>query len=310
MSQVQSKPEQHRLRMMEWLIATSHDASPRFDCAIGDANKGEGAYFRRDGLRELDVNDVNRRCSFLRAANSVGVESARRPLNIYISAASSSAQHWLMMDDLTFDECVGIAGDRAHMIVQTSPGRHHLWLATTRPVSVAERKACQQVLQQRLGGDAGSTSGDHLGRLAGFKNVKRNSWVNVVSTTVKDRRVDVVKLMTLASEMGFSALPPEGGVCLSPKVVNLSFSQGVPHPAELPALSTHMSPPKNYQSNGRDESRAEFAFACVYVQKKLNIEDGISKLAQRALDRKKRSTWKSAEHYARKTFEAAMRSAK
>lgn len=313
MSVDQKKPEEHRKEMMGWLIATGHEKS-YFDCGIGDADKGKGTYFRRDGLRNLDTDAVNHRIRFFSAANTSGVEGARRPLNIYISADVKTPQSWLMMDDLTLKQCLDVAGARTYMIVQTSPGRHHLWLATSRPVSVGERKACQQVLQQKLGGDAGSTSGDHFGRLAGFKNAKRKCWVNLMNAVITDRRTDVDKLLKLAVDMGLisvSDLSPKGGVCLVPQAVDLPFSQSDRHQAVSKSHTLNVSLVKfEFNSSGRDESRAEFAFACAHFEKNLDIEDGILKLAQRALNRNKRATFQSAEAYARKTFERASQAVK
>ncbi len=290
------KPDQQRTEMLEWLVATAH-SQPQFDLGIGDAYKVSGSYFRRDGLRGLSHDEVNHRIGFLKAANAVGNDAVRRPLNVYICSSTSEPQSWLMLDDLTLGDCISIAGDRTHMIVQTSPGRHHLWLATNRPVTIEERKICQQVMQSRFGGDAASTSGDHFGRLAGFKNVKRNCWVNLIETKIVDRRADIEKLLSHQEVLG--SLSPQGGVVL-PK------SFGVGHTS----VTEYSSPARTFipttsSSDGRDESSAEFAFACVYLHKNLNIEEGIHLLAQRAIDRKKRSTWRGAEAYARKTFSAA-----
>lgn len=302
------KPDEQRMEMMSWLVATAH-AKPCFDCGIGDADKGDGKYFRRDGLHNLDAEAVYHRIAFFRAANKVGVESARRPLNVYITAHVRAPQSWLMMDDLTLDQCRSIAGERTHMIIQTSPGRHHLWLATSRPVSIVERKTCQQVLQQRFGGDVGSTSGDHFGRLAGFKNAKRKCWVNLIDAVITDRYTDVDKLMKRAIDMGVASdLSPKGGVCLAPQAVALPLSPGLRQQAGSPSLSISCSLSSamtEYHPCGRDESRAEFAFACAHFEKDLNIESGILNLAQRVLSRGKRKTWQLAEAYARKTFEKA-----
>lgn len=291
-----SKPDQQRAEMLKWLEATAH-SQPRFDMGIGDASKVGESYFRRDGLRGLSIAEVCHRVGFLKAANSVGVDAARRPLNIYICAATLESQSWLMLDDLNLTECIRIAGERAHMIVQTSQGRHHLWLATSRPVTIDERKICQQVMQHRFGGDAASTSGDHFGRLAGFKNVKRNCWVNLVEVKHSDRRADVDKLLSYGE--GFDSLSPLGGV-VSPR----SDKKGCNPPLMSPSTA-RLSLPSEFVSDGRDESSAEFAFACVYLQKRLNIEEGIQLLAQRAMERKKRNSWSGAEAYARKTFAAA-----
>jgi len=152
-------------------------------------------------------------------------------------------------------------------------------------------------MQKRFGGDAGSTSGDHFGRLAGFKNVKRNCWVNLIETKIVDRRADVEKLLSHQEVLG--SLSPQGGV-----VLPMSSGMGNSSATEYSSPARTFIPTTS-SSDGRDESSAEFAFACVYLNKNLNIEEGIQQLAQRAIDRKKRSTWRGAEAYARKTFSAA-----
>lgn len=308
------KPDEQMKSMLSWLTATSHDSqSAKFDMAVGDANKGE--YFRRDGLNALTVEDIQRRAGYFRLANTKGVQQAPRSLNIYISSAKSQPQSWLMLDDLTIDQCRQIAGERTAMIIQTSASSHHLWLATSRPVSVAERKLCQQVLQQKYGGDACCTSGDHLGRLPGFKSAKRNCWVNYISGVITERRAEVDKLLAMAEEMGLSSLSPMGlGDLCQPQAVDLSLNvvssrrAGSASPARSTQPATASSAP--YQPSSRDESHAEFAFACAHYLKNLNIEDGIQKLAQRALDRGKRKNWHSAEVYARRTFNSAERASK
>lgn len=300
--------------MLDWLTATSHDGmSAKFDMGVGDASKA--MYFRRNGLDDLTVEDIERRTGFFRLANTKGVEQAPRSLNIYICAGKSQPQSWLMLDDLTIDLAHQIAGERTAMIIQTSASSHHLWLATSRPVSVSERKLCQQVLQQKYGGDAGSTSGDHFGRLSGFKSAKRNCWVNFIIGAITERRAEVDKLLVMAGEMGLGSLSPMGlGDLCQPQAVALhldvdsSYGAGSASPARSTQPATASSAP--YQPSSRDESHAEFAFACAHYLKNLNIEDGIQKLAQRALDRGKRKNWHSAEVYARRTFNSAERASK
>lgn len=291
------KPTEQVQAQLGWLMATAHagDAA-RYDMGVGDANKA--LYFRRDGLKSLTVGDISHRMGFFRAANSVGVEAARRSLNIYIAAAVDAPQSWLMADDLTLEQCRRMAGGRTHMIIQTSLNLHHLWLATSRPVFAPERKICQQVLQQRYGGDASSTSGDHFGRMAGFKNAKRNCWVNLIDAVVTDRRADVDKLLTIADDMGLGWLSiPHGGVVPSPAL------QGVAPQARSPSLVSQVS--SSFSPTGRDESKAEYAFACAHYQKGLDLESGIQSLAQRAFDRGKCKTAAAAEKYARRTFDNA-----
>lgn len=283
------KPSEQMEKMIEWLEATAHGVA-RFDAGVGDADKGNGKYFRRDGLKSLSVVDLHHRLGFFRAANARGVDKAPRPLNIYICGAVAHSQSWLMMDDLTLEQCRRVAGDRAYMVAETSPGRHHLWLATSRLVSVAERKACQQVLQRKFGGDAGSTSGDHFGRLCGFKNAKRSCWVNFIEAVVVKKRADVDVLLAFAEVEPSLPLPPRGAGARA---------------VDSQAGSIHKTPASSFQPSDRDESAAEYAFACAHYDKKLDVEDGIQKLAQRALARGKRTSPSSSEAYARKTFDHA-----
>ncbi|ADL55550.1 RepB family DNA primase [Gallionella capsiferriformans] len=284
------KPEQQRQAMLDWLMATSRlGTDTRFDIGIGDANKA--LYFRRSGLSRLRSLDLQMRIPFFKAANISGVGQVSRPLNIYVCAAVTEPQSWLMMDDLTLNQSRRVAGERTHMIIQTSPGLHHLWLATSRLISIAERKACQQVLQQRYGGDAASVSGDHFGRLPGFKNIKRGKWVNFVDSKIVDRRADVDVLLELAEKQGF-ILPPLGGVVSAQPQANL-------HNAFASRVRSIAKP---FIATGRNESSFEYAYARAHYEKNLTIEDGIANLAQRALDRGKRKTYAAAENYARLTF--------
>ena len=311
------KPNEQTKKMMDWLMATSHDEElATFDMGIGDASKS--MYFRRHGLDNLSLDDIDSRTKFFRAVNTNGVEEARRPLNIYICSAKSQPQSWLMLDDLTIEQCREIAGNRTAMTIQTSTVSYHLWLATSRPVTVTERKLCQQVLQKKYGGDEGSVSGDHFGRLAGFKSAKRNCWVNFIGAEFTDKRAEVDKLLAMADEMGFSTLSPMGGGYLSqPQVVESSLTispapalgdiKPAPSSRTQSVSSFKASQTSAYQPSSRDESHSEFAFACVHYQKNLDIEKGIQSLAQRALDRGKRKNWPSAESYARTTFEKAER---
>lgn len=296
------KPQEQMKDQLEWLKATAHTTPCLLDIGIGDAGHSVGAFFLRAGQHELSPTEIMRRSPFYRAANARGLDGrAHRPLNIYLKS-SLQTQSWLMLDDLTLEQCCTIAADRTHAIIQTSPGLHHLWLATTRAITVAERQHCQLVLIHRFGcGDLGSADGDHFGRLAGFKNAKRNCWVNLISAHISDRRADVEKLLVMP--LPFSS--PGGGGC-SNAVGGVLVSQGVAPQAQSPSRSSVSSPQtQQFQPSDRDESKSEFAFACAHFEKNLDVEDGILRLAQRALSRGKRATVTSAEAYARKTFSNA-----
>lgn len=71
------------------------------------------------------------------------------------------------------------------LAVQTSDaGGCHLWVRCTAWLDERQRLGVQRWLARRLSGDRASVSGEHLGRLAGFKNWKRSGcWVNVLDAT-------------------------------------------------------------------------------------------------------------------------------
>jgi hypothetical protein len=74
-------------------------------------------------------------------------------------------------------------------VVKTSQeGGCHIWLSCTCNLGEWERHQAQRWLAPLAGADIASTSGEHLGRLAGFKSWKRNgTWVNVVAASRHSR---------------------------------------------------------------------------------------------------------------------------
>ncbi|MEW6365512.1 MAG: DNA-primase RepB domain-containing protein [Acidobacteriota bacterium] len=77
----------------------------------------------------------------------------------------------------------------AALAVHTSPaGGCHLWLRADRALDQCERTAAQAWLAARTASNPRSVSGEHLGRLAGFKNWKRSgTWVNVLGASATPR---------------------------------------------------------------------------------------------------------------------------
>lgn len=269
----------HTTMQLNWLCATAHGEA-RLDIAIGDADKRPDAFFMRKDHINLNRSDIDKNSAFYRACNVSGMKKlAERPLNIYIKSASHD-QSWLMLDDLTLEQCHRVAENRTSMIIQTSAGRHHLWLATSRAITSDERKHCQKVLVQKFGfGDAGSTDGEHLGRLAGFKSIKRNCWVNYISSKITGNSAKVDVLLAIEIEGDQPSRPM--GFCASSQPQ--ASKQGVS------------------LESGYDNSRAEFGWACGWLKKNLDAEEGIKRLTERAADRHK----PNPARYARMTFEKA-----
>ena len=115
--------------------------------------------------------------AWARAENAHGAD-------IYARPARGHPWALVFLDDVALDLAVDMAASNGGLAVQTSPeGGCHLWLPTSAPLDEADRCRRQRWLAQQLGADPGSVSGEHLGRLAGFRNWKRGGcWVNALAT--------------------------------------------------------------------------------------------------------------------------------
>jgi len=156
----------HTRAMLEWW----RDRIDRADFAI---RRSSGAMLWVQDL-ELDRLPL----PWARAENSKGAE-------IYIRPARGYDWPLLFLDDLSLDIALRAAAHYAALAVRTSPaGGCHLWLATSLDLDERQRHVCQRHLAELTGADRASTSGEHLGRLAGFRNHKRGGpWVNVLAAS-------------------------------------------------------------------------------------------------------------------------------
>jgi hypothetical protein len=113
--------------------------------------------------------------SWLRAENVRGGE-------IYIRPARDEAWPLVFLDDVDVRRALAAARKYAALVMRTSPaGGCHMWLASNDHLDEHQRALAQRWLASRIDADPASTSGEHLGRLAGFRNWKRSGvWVNVL----------------------------------------------------------------------------------------------------------------------------------
>lgn len=138
------------------------------------------------------------------AIDSLPVKWARaqnvRRAEVYLRPARQYAWPVVFLDDVGTPTARAVAEKYDALLVETSPaGGCHIWLACIRSITEASRREAQRWLAQRIGADRGSTSGEHLGRLAGFKNWKRGgAWVNVVATSLQGRRWDPSAVPSIA----------------------------------------------------------------------------------------------------------------
>lgn len=134
---------------------------------------------RRDGTmiwhHEIRIDRIPLR--WARAENTRGSD-------IYIRPAAMHAWPVVFLDDVPASEATRIARKYRALPIRTSPaGGCHIWITCSRTLTVSERAVAQRWMANRCGADPASTSGEHLGRLAGFKNWKRGGcWVNTAGT--------------------------------------------------------------------------------------------------------------------------------
>ena len=108
-------------------------------------------------------------------------ENVRRA-EVYVRPARGNRWSVVFLDDVPVATAARVVRKYDALVVETSPiGGCHLWLSCDCELDEATRHHAQRWLAERVGADPASTSGEHLGRLAGFKNWKRGGvWVNVL----------------------------------------------------------------------------------------------------------------------------------
>ncbi len=172
-------------RMAHPLLAWFDDTGvTQFDLAVQRRDgAGLGQAFlapRFTRSQGLGIAGVAHRLPWLRAENVQGHDIYFRPFR-YLP--------WpvIFLDDLPPGLATRIAKKYRAAVIETSPGRCHLWLALTSPLEETQRSWVQKDLVAKLQGsaDPGSVSGDHWGRLPGFRNRKpqRDCWVNLHALT-------------------------------------------------------------------------------------------------------------------------------
>ena len=207
--------------------------------------------------------------AWLRAENLQRSECYLRP---------ARHQPWpiVFLDDLPPARALRLAHRYAALVVQTSStGGCHLWLVLTHALDQRQRYLVQRWLIPRLKADPGSVSGEHLGRLAGMRNWKRQGcWVNVLN-------------------------PYPGPKPAWDPTPALRESSASPSPADRPdsTLNTRDSPTRDTSPSAR-----EWGWVCGALQAGVPPDIVYQKLVQRASLRRGRD----AERYARYTLRRAL----
>jgi len=168
------KAKQQTQRMLEWWHSAGIEKA---DMAV---KYTEGAMRWHHGLA-LDALP-------LPWARALNVQQAE----VYVRPARGHAWPLVFLDDVIAPLAERIARKYDAVVVETSPlGGCHVWLTCERPLPEEARRDAQRWLAQTVAADPASISGEHLGRLAGFKNWKRGgTWVHVLAASQHGRAWD------------------------------------------------------------------------------------------------------------------------
>lgn len=160
--------KQHTRKMLLWLEELGVE---RVDLALRHSD-ATMVWHRSKSLDQLPL-------SWARAQNV-------RHAEVYVRPARDESWPLVFLDDVALSLAVAVVRKYAALAVATSPqGGCHLWLACCHRLTEPQRAQTQRWLAQKTGADRASTSGEHLGRLAGFRNWKRSGvWINTVASSV------------------------------------------------------------------------------------------------------------------------------
>ena len=253
----------HTGRMLAWWQAIGVD---RIDLAVRRPRYGPHA----TGptwlwQRSIRLVDLVRLLPWTRAENAQNAD-------IYARPARGPKWPVVFLDDLLPAVALDLTTRHPGLCVQTSPeGGCQIWLRCERPLDEQERYRLQKHLVIRHGADPGSVSGEHLGRLAGYRNWKRQGpWVNVLTATLTG--------------------PP----LAAPRAMD----------SELPIPLTRHAGARPRAQSGRDtsESAREWGWVLGALQAGLDPET----VYHRLLDRARPRRGLDAERYARRTVERAL----
>ncbi len=197
----------HTQRMLGWWQDIGIE---RADVAVKRAS-GEMIWHRNFALSSLPL-------SWARFHNV-------RHAEVYIRPARGYAWPLVFLDDVATPLASRVARKYDAMLVETSPaGGCHIWVVCDRPLVEEARLEAQRWLAQQVAADLGSVSGEHLGRLAGFKNWKRGgTWVNVLETSRRRRPWDPAPALSIEM-MRASASGPDLPDSLEPRSLDPSAS--------------------------------------------------------------------------------------
>jgi len=169
------RSEDHTYNMLGWF---TDSVITKLDFSVKRPN---GTFLQRD-TADIDIADKNQ---ITRIIKWLRFENWKQQSDIYVRPARHHDWPIIFLDDLSKGDAERVADLHASMLIHTSQaGGYHAWISTMQPLNETERGMVQRHYSHVYNSDYRSTSGEHWGRLAGFKNHKRGGtdWVNFHAT--------------------------------------------------------------------------------------------------------------------------------
>lgn len=165
------KPADQLSAFLDWLLQIRVD---RYDLAVirFGKNNPEGIFI--PGSTNVDHQKLQASLAWLKYENS-------QTSGVYFRPARGYAWPLVFLDDVTPTKAYRLADTHNAALIETSPSKYHVWLGLDQPLDEHDRYRAQSELAKKIGADMGSVSGEHWGRLPGFKNRKpgKDNWVNL-----------------------------------------------------------------------------------------------------------------------------------
>jgi len=248
----------HTDRMLRWWSRVGID---RADLAV---RRSDGAM-----LWHADQTLTTLPLAWARAHNA-------RKADVYVRPARGYRWPLVFLDDVPEPVATTVARKYGALLVCTSPaGGCHVWLRSSVPLDEHERRQAQRYLARRIGADLASISGEHLGRLAGFKNWKRAGvWVNVLQVSSQH-----------------------------PWVPKTALLESTPSTTRRRCTDHHDGQPTPGRVTDTSPSGADWAFTCHLLEAGCDPGLVLARLVERARPRRGADT----QRYADRTINRALR---
>ncbi|WP_084684864.1 DNA-primase RepB domain-containing protein [Methylohalobius crimeensis] len=239
-----------------------------FGLAKNPADPPEQWKFVQRPYRHLFLDDALRFLPHLRARSVRGAD-------VYFRPHANDPASVIFLDDLPRKVAAAVSLKYQAWVIETSHNSCHAWILTDKPLDQHERYKEQKKIIQMGVGDPGSVSGEHFGRMPGFKSHKRRCWVNLISS-------------------------PNPNL---PRYQPANTRAGQPTEGKSNPHHLHRRKGRGRGSSIRDESASEWGYVMGQLENGVTPEQVLQNLVEHCRPRRGHD----AERYARRTISAALK---